>query len=68
MITEQMIEDRVKQNQREYMRSYRAEHREQINSYQRDWNKKYKEKNGVGYSTLMKRRRAERELRIEQEG
>lgn len=68
MITEEMIDARTKLNQREYMRKYRAEHREQINAYQRSWNKQYKETNGVSYSTLMARKRAERELMAEMEG
>lgn len=68
MVTEDMITERTKLNQREYMRKYRAEHREQINAYQRSWNKQYRETTGQSYSTLMARKKAERELRAEMEG
>ena len=68
MITEQMIEERAKQNNREYMRAYRKAHREEINAYQRNWHRAYKEKNGKSYSTMLLERRAERELRAEMEG
>lgn len=67
-ITEEMIAERAKQNQREYMRKYRAEHREQMNAYQREWNRKYKETTGKAYSTEMQRRKALRELLAEMEG
>lgn len=65
MITEQMIEERAKKNQREYMRAYRQSHRNQINEYQRNWYKEYKERTGKPYSRALAERRAERQLRTE---
>lgn len=65
MITEQMIEERARQNHREYMRTWRANNRDKVNAYQRAWNKSYKERTGKAYSSEMQRRKAERELRAE---
>ena len=65
MITEQMIEERAKENKRAYQRAYREKHRAEINAYQRNWNKAYRERTGRAYSTMMQRKRAERELRAE---
>lgn len=65
MITEQMIEERAKANKREYMRAYREKNREKINSYQRAWNKAYRERTGRAYSTMIQRKKAEAQLRAE---
>lgn len=65
MITEQMIEERARENRRAYQRAYREKHREEINAYQRAWNKAYRERTGKAYSTMLLERRAERELRTE---
>lgn len=67
-ITEEMIAERAKKNNREYMRSWRQKNREEVNAYQREWRSKFKEETGMSYTKANRLARAERELRAELEG
>ena len=49
-ITEAEIKERVQKNRREYMK---------------EWRSKYKEKNGISYTTVCAMRKAERQLKEE---
>lgn len=67
-ITEEMVKERARQKHREYMRAWRTENKEKVNSYQREWHRKFKERTGMSYNMACAMKRAREELMKEMEG